>query len=228
MQVFSGPTTISGSIGEPTATAASLPGMVPARSETPWWARALRVVAWTAIAAPAIYQIVLLAIAIAGRIGYPYDLEWMEGGMLHHALRIRMGEGIYIPPSVDFIPYLYTPLYPTMLALFGGAFGLSYTLGRAISVIALGGIVVVTATAFLSRRFQHIDKEPAVAGVVLAVGLFAACYPFVDGWYDLVRADTFFLFMVTAAISGLNRWLRTSAGRDRHAKVAAGAAILAL
>jgi hypothetical protein len=228
MPVFTGPTTISGSIGEPTATAASLPGIVPARFETPWWPRALRVVIWTAIAASALYQIALLVTAITGRVGYPYDLEWMEGGMLHHAQRIRMGEGIYIPPSVEFIPYLYTPLYPTMLALLGGAFGLSYTLGRAISVIALGGIVVVTSAAFLSRRFQHIDKEPAVAGVAIALGLFAACYPFVDGWYDLVRADTFFLFMVTAAIAGLNRWLRTSTGRDRHAKAAAGAAILAL
>ena len=65
---------------------------------------------------------------------YPYDLEWMEGGMLHHAQRIHGGLGIYVAPSIEFIPYLYTPLYPSLLALFGGAFGISYTLGRAFSV----------------------------------------------------------------------------------------------
>ncbi|MBA3503924.1 MAG: hypothetical protein H0T65_26425, partial [Deltaproteobacteria bacterium] len=70
--------------------------------------RLLHAIPWVLVALPALYQLVLLATAIAGRVGYPYDLEWMEGGMLHHALRIKNGEGIYVPPSIDFIPYLYT------------------------------------------------------------------------------------------------------------------------
>jgi len=85
--------------------------------------RLVHALPWVLVALPAVYQLVLLATAIAGRVGYPYDLEWMEGGMLHHALRIKNGEGIYVPPSIDFIPYLYTPLYPSLLALFGGGFG---------------------------------------------------------------------------------------------------------
>ena len=61
-----------------------------------------------------------------------------------------------------------------------------------------------------------------MCGAALACGLFAAIYPFVEGWYDLVRADTMFLFLVTAAIGGLSRWSVTAYGVEGHVKVAAG------
>ena len=49
----------------------------------------LELLPWLAFAAAGLYQIALLAIAVGSRVTYPYDLEWMEGGMLHHALRIQ-------------------------------------------------------------------------------------------------------------------------------------------
>jgi hypothetical protein len=196
---------------------------LPARSG---WRTAAQFVLWAAIAFPALYQISLLIQAIAGRVAYPYDLEWMEGGMLHHALRIRLGLGIYVPPSADFIPYLYTPLYPTLLALFSGPSGPSYLLGRAVSVASVVGIAGTVLASLLAVPRRPLG--PALAGAALALGLFAACYPFVEGWYDLVRADTLFLFMVTAAIAGLPYWARSDGGIAGHGKVAAGAALMAL
>jgi hypothetical protein len=197
--------------------------------------RIAEIAAWVVIALPALYQLVLLATAIAGRIGYPYDLEWMEGGMLHHALRIKSGEGIYVPPSVDFIPYLYTPLYPSLLALFGGAFGINYVLGRVISVLSLVGIFVVGAANIANKRYEHEHGARAAVwtGILLGCGVFAASYPYMEGWFDLVRADTLFLLMVTAGIAGLPKWAAESqliAGDwlRAHARVAAGAALLAL
>lgn len=195
---------------------------------TPWLARIARGLPWILVALPALYQIVLLSTAVGGRLLYPFDLEWMEGGMLHHAQRIHDGLGIYGPPSVDFIPYLYTPLYPSLLALFSGVFGLTYALGRTLSLLALIGIGVVAAASIGSRRHGHLHRAPVWAGAVLALGLFSATYPFVEGWYDLVRADTFFLWMVTAAIAGLARWSSVGSGVGGHARVAVGAAILAL
>lgn len=190
--------------------------------------RMLTLAGWTVLGAAGAYQLVLLAIAIGGRVGYPYDLEWMEGGMLHHALRLQTGHPIYAPPSIDFIPYLYTPLYPALLAALGGVFGLTYTLGRMLSVLSLLGIGVVAATSLAGERYRHYSRGPAWAGVVLALGLFAAIYPFVEGWYDLVRADTLFLFLVTAGLAALPRWAVTGEGARGHARIAAGAAILAL
>ena len=190
--------------------------------------RLVHALPWVLVALPALYQLVLLATAIAGRVGYPYDLEWMEGGMLHHALRIKHGEGIYVPPSIDFIPYLYTPLYPSLLALFGGGFGINYVVGRVISIIALLGIGAVSAVQIAHKRHEHVARGPVWAGIALAFGLFAASYPYMEGWFDLVRADTLFLFMVTAGIAGLPKWAATGTGLRGHAQVAAAATLLAL
>ncbi|MEO8554021.1 MAG: hypothetical protein ABI678_28800, partial [Kofleriaceae bacterium] len=207
-----------------------------------------RLVPWLLLAACGLYQVVLLAIAIAGRLAYPYDLEWMEGGMLHHALRVQEGHSLYQAPSIEFIPYLYTPLYPALLAMLGKVFGLGYTLGRVISMLSLvviagagfativpGGAALpsnlprarVIASRF-ARRFVAIAQPIAWAGAVLALGLFAAIYPFVEGWYDLVRADTLFLAMVTAALAALPHLARGPEDWRGHARVAGGAAILAL
>jgi len=115
----------------------------------PWWPR----LGWLLLAAPGLYQVALLVIAVGGRLLYPYDLEWMEGGMLHHALRIQTGHGIYTPPSVDFIPYLYTPLYPALLAVLGEIFGITYALGRSISMLSLIGIALTAMTAIAGSRY---------------------------------------------------------------------------
>jgi hypothetical protein len=180
------------------------------------------------IALPAIYQLALLATAIAGRVGYPYDLEWMEGGLLHHALRLQRGQPIYAAPSIDFIPYLYTPLYPAMLAMLGGPLGplgLGYALGRAISVLALAGLALTAALQLRSGSAQ--GRAPAIVAPLLAMGLFAAAYPIVEGWYDLVRADTLLLLMVTAPLALLPRWARVPGWRG-HARIAAAGVLLAL
>src|SRR5712691_1385298 len=87
--------------------------------------------------------LVNLGFAFARRLAYPYDLEWMEGGMLVHAWRLMHGETIYPAPSVDFIPYLYTPGYPALLAGLGKVFGLGYALGRAVSAVSLVAILVL-------------------------------------------------------------------------------------
>jgi len=183
---------------------------------------------WLVVGAAGVYQVLLLVYAIGGRMFYPYDLEWMEGGMLHHALRIQTGHGIYTPPSIDFIPYLYTPLYPALLAVLGEIFGITYALGRFLSVLSLLGIVVTTMTAIAGKRYDHVSKGAAYAGVCVALGLFAAVYPFVEGWYDLVRADTLFLFMATFGIAAAPRWAAKGEGIRGHGRTAAVAAILAL
>ena len=59
----------------------------------------------------AIAWVVLLLVAFAWRVGFPLELEWMEGGMLHQARRIQLGQSPYPPPSADYVPFLYTPLY---------------------------------------------------------------------------------------------------------------------
>jgi hypothetical protein len=181
--------------------------------------------AWILPALPAVAQLGLMLYAIAGRIAYPYDLEWMEGGLLGHAARIGDRQGIYVEPSVDFIPYLYTPLYPALIALFGGVFGVSYLLGRALSVLALIGLLALMLGAIVRQR--DATRRAAWAGGAAAVGLFSAAYPWFEGWYDLVRADTLFLCMAVGGLLGVHAWARIPGDAGRR-RIGAVAAILAL
>jgi hypothetical protein len=201
--------------------------MAAVYADEPLWPQVAQVAIWIALAIPALYQLGLLFTAISGRATYPYDLEWMEGGMLHHAQRIKDGAGLYVPPSIDFVPYLYTPLYPALLAFVGGTFGISYTVGRLFSIFSLIGIAIVSIVTITHRNCRHERVGPAWAGAALGLGVFAAYYPITGAWYDLVRGDTMFLFMITGAIAALPGWARAE-GPWGHAKTAAGAAILAL
>jgi len=91
-----------------------------------------------------------LAFAVARRLAYPYDLEWMEGGMLGHALRLLEGEPLYAEPSARFVSFAYTPLYPIVLRLLAPVAGVGYLPARAVSVAAFAAALVV-AYAFVRR-----------------------------------------------------------------------------
>jgi hypothetical protein len=155
----------------------------------------------------------VLAWALAIRAGYPYDLEWMEGGMLCHALRIARDQPLYGPPSVDFIPYLYTPLYPWLLAKLGGVGGIGYGLGRAVSLLALAGTLLL---GYVYARRAGGSRATAL----IAPGVTAAAFVPTGAWYDLARPDTLFLFLVTAGLM-CGFW-----GRKRPAAVVAAALLM--
>jgi len=178
----------------------------------------LLVAAVVAGAIPALVQIVWHARLFAGRATFPLDLEWMEGGTLLHAQRIAHGQGIYVAPSLDFIPFLYTPLYPALLALLSFVFPLGYSLGRVVSILAFAvavAMIVVTATGEGAGRFRK-----ALASLVglAGAGAVVAGFAFGGHFYDLVRSDSMLL-----AIEALVVWL---AYRGRGWKSAALAGVL--
>jgi hypothetical protein len=191
-----------------------------------------RVALWALLAIPGLLQLGLLLYTVARRFAYPFDLEWMEGGLLAHADRLAQGQSIYPPPSIEFIPYLYTPLYPALLAGLGSVFGLSYQLGRALSIAAILAVVALMAVA-LRRSARAASPAPAAVpaawcGACLAAGVFAATYPWVEGWYDLVRADTMFLPMAISGLLLLDSRARAGTGWRGQLGVAGAAALLAL
>lgn len=180
---------------------------------------------WLLLLLPGAAQLVLLCIAMFSRLTYPYDLEWMEGGLLTHAQRISDGMGIYVEPSVDFIPFLYTPLYPGVIAMFSELFGISYGVGRSISVLATLATCVLLVL-MVKRESQDPTRKLAWIGGMCAVGFFAATYPWVEGWYDLVRADALFMFMVVGGLFGLRNWARIP-HQEGLAKLGSACALLA-
>ena len=119
---------------------------------------------------------------------------------------------IYAPPSLDFIPYLYTPLYPALLALLSKLLPFGYLLGRGLSIAAFVGalalLVVVAARqggpAFATGGWSPGRDRwlglPTAVGVA-AAGLVAASFAFTGSFYDLVRADSLLLLLEAAALT---------------------------
>lgn len=143
-----------------------------------------------------------------GRFGHPYDLEWMEGGMLAHAWRLAHGLPIYPEAGPEFVPYVYPPGFSALLSIVERFGALSYPWGRGLSV--LGQLGACSALAFGVAR--HGGSR--VLGIV-AVGGYLACYEASGAFYDLVRPDSLAL--------GLTAWALVLGLEDRKgADVAAG------
>src|SRR2546426_12831223 len=136
--------------------------------------------------------LVNLAFAFARRLAYPYDLEWMEGGMLAHALRLLQGQPIYAEPSARFVSFAYTPLYPIVLRLLAPVTGVGYLPARAVSVAAFG-LALVVAYVFVRRAGG--SRATALGTAALPAAAFAPT----GAWYDLARVDALFLGLTAAA-----------------------------
>ena len=157
------------------------PHHIPSLTETscspmnPWLMRGIVGLSLTSILA-------YLWVAVR-RLCAPFELEWMEGGMLAHAARLIEGLPIYATPSVDFVPFFYTPGYPQLLAwLSEWTGGLSFTLGRSVSLSASLGLMALI--------FHAVKRESSWMFGLLGAGLYAALFRTNGAFYDLVRPDS--------------------------------------
>src|SRR2546428_11903259 len=137
--------------------------------------------------------LVTLAFAVVRRLLSPYDLEWMEGGMLCHALRLVQGQPIYAEPSARFVSFAYTPLYPIVLRLLAPITGVGYLPARAVSVAAFG-LALGVAYAFVRR------EGGSRAAALGTAALPAAALAPTGAWFDLARVDALFLGLTAAAV----------------------------
>ncbi|MCA9495153.1 MAG: hypothetical protein KC621_34735 [Myxococcales bacterium] len=118
-----------------------------------------------------------------GRLPYPFDLEWMEGGMLAHAWRMRHGQPVYVRPNADFVPYIYPPGYSAIVAALGTLVGISPPVGRLVSIV--GTLLASAAAAFVVHHRRPTDRLAALfAGVA-----FLGTWVHAGAFYDIVRPD---------------------------------------
>ena len=157
----------------------------------------------------------IFAVAAAARLTYPFDLEWMEGGELLHAVRLLEGKSLYARPSVEFTAFFYTPLYPALVACLARVTGaVTYALGRSVSlastVAAMGLLGVV------------VRREAGIRYALLAVGTYAALDRFSGTFSDLARPDALAL-----ALAFGSAVVARYGARERSAVVAAVLIVLA-
>ncbi len=145
------------------------------------------------------------------RVGYPFDLEWLEGAAASNTLRALTGLPIYVKPTLDYVPEVYTPLYFYLSALPSLFMGSGFTPLRLVSIISsVWSMILIFA---IGRR-----ETGQVSLGLLAAGFFAATFGVSGGWFDLARVDSTFLFFLLLGFC-LVRY-----GRSPASSVAAGVA----
>jgi len=158
----------------------------------PWLQRWARWARWGAWAAVFLSLATFLFVALR-RLPYPFELEWLEGGVLQHVERLGAGASIYVEPSLDFIPFAYTPLYFHVSAAAAKVFGGGFFAPRLVSLLAsLGVFALVFAISWRAAR--------SAFSAGLAAGLFAATYAASGFWLDLARPDALFLFFLLLGV----------------------------
>ena len=139
-----------------------------------------------------LYLLVYLVVALQ-RLTYPFELEWMEGGVVGHVQRILDGQAIYAQPSLSFVANLYAPLYFYVSALVALVLGNGFLPLRLVSFVAsLGSFAFI----FLIVRRRTSAQFPAF----LAACLFAATFRIAGAWFDIARVDSLYLLFLLAGL----------------------------
>jgi hypothetical protein len=148
--------------------------------------------------------LIRLAGVIAARAGYPFDLEWMESGMITHVQVVLDGGPLYRMPSLEFTPFIYPPLYYWVSALSTLVGGVGHFALRFVSIVSTIACLVLLAL------WVYVETRDWLAGFV-AAGMFASVFGATGFWFDLGRVDSLFLALALGG-SLLARTTRTLAG----------------
>lgn len=130
----------------------------------------------------------------AARLNCPVALEWVEVALQDHVTRVLRGQALYVEPSLDFVPCIYTPLYYYVCALVSKMIGVAgFAPMRLVSLLS-SSVVAVLVLRGVERETR--DRLSAI----VASGLFLASYGLVDFWLDLGRVDAFFVVLTSSCL----------------------------
>lgn len=126
------------------------------------------------------------------RIAYPYDLDFIENGMLMQSLRHAEGQPVFIAPSGEFAPNVYMPLYSWLGGLLFQLTGPGYAPLRTLSFAAT---IVTTGLIFYITYRESQKRWVALA----CAGLYLGGYRLSGFWYELIRVDSLYVMLVLTA-----------------------------
>ena len=160
---------------------------------------------WTLIVVATALTVSALVTAVL-RVSYPFDIDFIEDGMLMQAWRVTNGLPIYVEPSGAFAPHVYMPLYTWLGGLLLAVTGPSLAPLRLLSLAAT--LVSAGLITWIGRR-ESDTWLIAVAGGAL----YLAGYRIVGGWYDLARVDALFMALTLAGLAAVIYWRRSAVGQ---------------
>ena len=152
--------------------------------------RLLRLGLW-AISLAAIAAFVALS---AVRFVCPIELGNGEGMMLDSAIRLAHGQPLYVEPTLRFIPFVYMPMFPALVAPLVKIFGPELWEGRLVDLLGVFGFVAV---------LWAIVKRETGSPLLGAAGaaLFLMGHGITRGGYDVVRPDPVMLMLAFAGLA---------------------------
>lgn len=124
---------------------------------------------------------------------YPFPLEWMEGGTLAVTQRILDGAPLYVEPSIDYVPYIYPPLYYYAAAAAASVLGLDFLAPRLVSLVATVGCGCMIYRICVEETG---DRVLAICGA----GLFFAMFDVAGKWFHTARVDMLNLLFLLVAV----------------------------
>ena len=174
--------------------------MVAAASRKPWADRALFV---AAVSLGTLAIAAFLVLSLYFRLAHPAQLEWMEGGILVEIRRILAGQAVYVRPSLDFIPFIYAPVFFYISA------AATWICGDTLLAPRLVSFSATLMTAALLYAFGYRISKTKSAGWLTAA-VYIAAFKVCGQWFDLARIDALaYLFAVAALYAlheGTARW----------------------
>jgi hypothetical protein len=163
------------------------------------------------------YFLVFLALAFL-RVGAFVEYSSIESANAVQVHRVLAGQPIYTAPSLEYVPFLYPPLYIYASSVVSLLLGNGYLALRLVSAAATMGTMIL-----ILRLVLQMSGSAGAAWT--AVGLFSAMYRVAGFAYDVGRSDALFVFLTIAAAYYI--W-RANEGSGRSAGFAAAAAAAAV
>jgi len=158
-----------------------------------WAAMLPRVVVKSALWAVSLGAIAAFVYLGFRRLFHPLELDYIEGVMMDHVVRLSQGKPIYVEPGLRFITLAYMPGFATASSLLARMFGPAFWEPRLVSLAAMTlNALLVAQILWLETR----DRTLAVAGA----GLLLAAYGVTGGHFDVGRPDS---MMLCLSLSGL-------------------------
>lgn len=130
------------------------------------------------------------------RLGYPLELDCIEGVMMDHVARLAKGRPIFVEPTLRFIPLAYMPLFAVVSSFLTHFSEPAFWQARLVSAVASFGVLALIF-AIVRAETRNVTLALAGAGVyALAFGVTGACY-------DVARPDSLMLLLVMSALATL-------------------------
>jgi hypothetical protein len=150
------------------------------------------------VAALAVVYVLGPVVSGLARVGYPFPMDVIEGSILQEMRRIVLGQSLYAPPTLEYVPTLYAPLYMYISGGLAKLIGVSFAPLRLVSLAAsIGSVGFVYA---LVAR----DAPGRVAGIMAAAFLFGTTQLRL-GDLNPARVDAACLVLLLGAVYTMRR-----------------------